>query len=102
MSLTPSMNVIVLFSLDFPWTPKAEVALHETFKMNKFRPMQRAAINITMASKQPGLVPRGFTSAPSEIMTYLQNKTQYYNKKDLTVTTFKALNFGQILVDLSV
>ncbi|XP_014667620.1 PREDICTED: ATP-dependent DNA helicase Q1-like [Priapulus caudatus] len=42
--------------MDFPWTLKAESALKEIFKMNVFRPMQRSAINLTMAKKDCILV----------------------------------------------
>lgn len=50
------MTMYVLSVIDFSWSKEVEEKLASVFKLSKFRPLQRAAINLSMSGRDLFLV----------------------------------------------
>lgn len=92
---------------DFSWSKEVQQKLMSAFKLSKFRPLQRAAINLSMSEKDlflvmptgrgkslcyqlPALCSKGFTLVIAPLVSLMEDQLMYLKSIDVDAVTLNA------------
>ncbi|XP_056605298.1 ATP-dependent DNA helicase Q1 isoform X3 [Triplophysa dalaica] len=92
---------------DFSWSKEVQGELMSVFKLSKFRPLQRAAINLSMSGKDlflvmptgrgkslcfqlPALCSKGFTLVIAPLVSLMEDQLMYLKSIDVAAVTLNA------------
>ncbi|KAM9704800.1 ATP-dependent DNA helicase Q1 isoform 1-T3 [Menidia menidia] len=92
---------------DFPWSSELEQHLKDTFQLDKFRPLQLRAINLTLAGRDlflvmptgrgkslcyqlPAVCSEGFTLVVTPLVSLMEDQTMYLNSIDVSAVMLNA------------
>ncbi|XP_057180816.1 ATP-dependent DNA helicase Q1 [Triplophysa rosa] len=92
---------------DFSWSKEVQGELLSVFKLSKFRPLQRAAINLSMSGKDlflvmptgrgkslcyqlPALCSKGFTLVIAPLVSLMEDQLMYLKSIDVAAVTLNA------------
>uniref|UniRef100_A0A672NG53 ATP-dependent DNA helicase n=1 Tax=Sinocyclocheilus grahami TaxID=75366 RepID=A0A672NG53_SINGR len=99
--------MLVALSPDFSWSKEVQAKLCNVFQLSKFRPLQRAAINLSMSGKDlflvmptgrgkslcyqlPALCSKGFTLVIAPLVSLMEDQLMYLKSINVPAVTVNA------------